>query len=260
MNTIQAHRDEQIDASLDGPRRRLATHPLYREIRSIGDLRIFLETHVFAVWDFMSLLKSLQSALTCVTVPWLPSPYPTTRRLINEIVLGEESDEYKGRFLSHFELYVEAMRQVGANTGPIEKLISRLEAGSTVTEALATTAMPDEAKRFVQMTFDVISSNQPHLTAAVFTFGREDLIPEMFSGIIRDLGWEAREIESFVYYLERHIEVDGETHGPLALKMVSELCGDSDAKWHDAMGAAKASLQERIRLWDAVVERIEVSR
>src|SRR5690606_9377500 len=85
-------------------REELLHHPLYQKIVDIHGLRTFTEGHVYAVWDFMSLLKALQAQLTCVKVPWFASPYPTTRYLINGIVLAEESDEYiDGRRLSHFE-------------------------------------------------------------------------------------------------------------------------------------------------------------
>ncbi|MDR2282321.1 MAG: DUF3050 domain-containing protein, partial [Sphingobacterium sp.] len=102
---------EEINAYIHEEREQLLTHPLYSKIKDIADLRLFTETHVYAVWDFMSLLKSLQRRLTCVRVPWIASDYPNTRYLINEIVLAEESDEYiDGSRLSHYEMYLDAMK------------------------------------------------------------------------------------------------------------------------------------------------------
>ena len=202
-------------------RARLAVHPLYRSIRTEAHLRIFMQTHVFAVWDFMSLLKALQARLTCVTVPWLPTPYTASRRFINEIVLGEESDEYQGRPLSHFELYLEAMRQAGASTAGIESMTAAL-AHSTVAEALAITTIPAGASAFVSTTFGLIAEGKLHALAAAFTFGREDLIPDMFRALVHDLSARNNNnLATFIWYLERHIEVDGEDHGPLSLRMVA---------------------------------------
>lgn len=240
---------------------RLAAHPLYRSIESIEDLRLFMEAHVFAVWDFMSLLKALQRGLTCVDVPWVPSAMPGSRRLVNEIVLGEESDVYGGEPLSHFELYLEAMRQCGASTAPIEQMVQAVRDGAAVEQALATSNAPQEANAFVRDTFSILAKNQLHVTAAAFTFGREDLIPDMFRGFVRDLNQDmAGQLEIFIWYLERHIEVDGEEHGPMALRMIAELCGADDTRWREAETAAVFALESRLRLWDGIAAQIEARR
>ena len=93
-------------------RRLLLNNGLYHRLQTMADLRQFMEHHVFAVWDFMSLLKGLQRELTCVEVPWVPTANPDTRRLINEIVLEEETDlDPQGQPTSHFELYMRAMEE-----------------------------------------------------------------------------------------------------------------------------------------------------
>ena len=104
-------------------RNRVITHPLYASLDNHEAIVTFMEHHVFAVWDFMSLLKSLQRNLTCVNVPWVPSGPSGSRRLINDIVLVEESDELGGGFISHFELYVNGMAEAGADTTVINRFI-----------------------------------------------------------------------------------------------------------------------------------------
>jgi hypothetical protein len=91
------------------PQRTIVT--TFYKVKSIEDLHCFLENHVYAVWDFMSLLKALQSKLTCTTTLWFATTNPQTRYLINEIVVAEESDlTIDGQRSSHYEMYIEAMK------------------------------------------------------------------------------------------------------------------------------------------------------
>ena len=238
-------------------RARLAAHPLYAAIRSEDHLRIFLRSHVFAVWDFMSLLKALQARLTCVSVPWVPTPYPESRRFINEIVLGEESDLFEGRATSHFELYLEAMRQAHADTAPIAQLLAALPADDlhSVLDRL-----PPGPRAFTSATFRVIAAGRLHAIAAAFTFGREDIIPDLFRALVRDLDQRhPGSFATFLWYLERHIEVDGEDHGPLSLRMIEDLCGSDPALWQEAADAAEQALQARLDLWDSIHAEIRFS-
>jgi len=213
---------------------------------------VFMESHVFAVWDFMSLLKALQQKLTCVSVPWVPTKFLASRRFINEIVLGEESDEFEGRPVSHFEVYLEAMQECGADTRAAMKLVDAARLGQ-----LDLKAAPEAAAKFVATTFELIQTGSVAAQAAAFTFGREDVIPDMFRELVRELNRESSgELSKFVWYLERHIEVDGEDHGPLSLKMVSDLCGEDARLWEEAASAAEAAIEARLALWDGILAGI----
>lgn len=235
-------------------RQRLLQNGVYHRLRTLPDLRQFMEHHVFAVWDFMSLLKALQRDLTCVAVPWVPSANPATRRLINEIVFEEESDvDQHGRPTSHFELYVRAMEECGANTGPIRQFVAAVRAGQPVAAALEAAGAPASVRQFVGNTFTIIESGETHAVAAAFTFGREDLIPDMFRQVVGSL--RARfpgQLDTFTYYLDRHIELDEEVHTPLALHMVRELCADDAGRWHTCQEVAIRCLEARVRLWDGI--------
>jgi len=244
---------EDIEARIAPLRERLTAHPLYAAIRTQDDLRVFMESHVFAVWDFMSLLKALQQKLTCVSVPWVPTKFAASRRFVNEIVLGEESDEFEGRPVSHFEVYLEAMQECGADTRAVAALVESARGG-----ALDLAGVPEAAAGFVAKTFEVIRTGSLAAQAAAFTFGREDVIPDMFRELVRELNREsAGELSKFVWYLERHIEVDGEDHGPLSLRMVSDLCGEDAGLWEEAAAAAEAAIEARLGLWDGILGRIE---
>jgi hypothetical protein len=233
-------------------RARLTAHPLYASIRTPAHLRLFMQTHVFAVWDFMSLLKALQSRLTCVTIPWTPTSFPESRRFLNEIVLGEESDQFDGRATSHFELYLDAMTEASADTAPIRALLTSIRNGNFDTDAI-----PSPARAFVASTFRVIDSNHLSAMAAAFTFGREDVIPDIFRELVHELDAQHHgAFTKFIWYLERHIEVDGEDHGPLSLRMVADLCGTDETSWDQASAAAEQAITARLTLWDGILAEI----
>jgi len=223
-------------------------------MHSLDDLRVFMAHHVFAVWDFMSLLKALQRDLTCTTLPWVPTGNPATRRLINEIVLEEETDlDPEGQATSHFELYLRAMREAGADTAPAERLLAALADGASVPAALAAAQAPPAVQEFVKHTFAVISAGQPHATAAAFTFGREDVIPDMFRHLVADLGQRfPGQLDTFIYYLNRHIQLDEETHTPLAQQMVRDLCGTDAQRWQQAAEVAQQGMAARVAFWDGI--------
>jgi len=233
----------------------LLAHPVYAQINDLQGLQKFTSIHVFAVWDFMSLLKSLQIGLTSVSLPWMPIGSANTRYLINEIVAGEESDiDESGKRISHFELYLNAMKQMGSSTIWIDQIIEKIKSGKTIGESIETTDLPVEVKQFLNFTFDIAQNAPLHVKAAVFTFGREDLIPDMFTEILNKIhGDNPGKVAIFKYYIERHIEVDGGHHSLLALEMVAELCGDDENKWEEARQASLKSLELRSILWDGIL-------
>lgn len=248
----------KLQQSIEPLRQQIINHKVYSAITELEDLRVFMQYHIFAVWDFMSLLKALQNNLTCTTVPWFPKGSAETRHLINEIVLGEEADiDENGDLKSHFELYLEAMEQSGADIIQIEKFISALKSGSSLAAAFEISDAPKATRDFVNFTFDIINSGKDYLQAATFTFGREDLIPNMFHSIVTDISKTfPNEVSIFKYYLERHIEIDGDHHSNLALLMTSNLCEENETFWKEAEVATIQSLQKRIDLWDAVYDQI----
>ena len=251
---------EFMEAQLLPIREKLKNHKLYKELNSIKDIQTFMSMHVFAVWDFMSLLKSLQNQLTNTSVPWTPRPKASLARFINEIVHAEESDvNEKGEAKSHFEMYLDAMKQIGANTEEISKFIIQIQQGESVKDTLENLNIDEAVKRFVSFSFEVIDSGKEHCIAAAFTFGREDLIPDMFVEILKQSDQKNQLYNKLRYYLDRHIELDGDEHGPLSLKMVEEMCGNDPVRCDEVVKISIQALQERIRLWDAICEQIQIN-
>jgi len=290
-------------------RERLVRHRIYGLVNSAARLRRFMESHVFAVWDFQSLLKAMQQRLTCTSIPWVPTPDAEARRLVNEIVLDEESDALpEGGSASHFELYLHGMRNAGADTGPIDRMIETLRAGvsqggkpaatvrqgvdgvsqvgkpaatgrqetaermgqdgdggpqggkpvaTVVGDAMREAGAPEAAQAFVRHSFAVIESGSTHGIVAAFTYGREDVIPDMFRGLVSSLASRDPAWERFHWYLDRHIEADDEKHAPVCRRIMARLCGDDPAKWAEASQVARACVESRIALWDAIAAELE---
>ena len=251
----------QIDAlqdSLNPTRNKLISHPLYHALDTKEKITLFMENHVFAVWDFMSLIKALQKNLTCTSVPWTPNQNNFSGKLVNEIVLAEESDiDMNNNPKSHFELYLESMENLGANTNLIKKFIKEINSSQSYYKSVKKFNIPSVVKEFMDFTFDIIKTNKNHVIASVFTFGREDLIPDMFIEIVKKLSSKNNiKVDLLIYYLERHIELDADEHGPMALKMINNLCGSDPIKWKEATIASEKALKMRIKLWDYVLNEV----
>jgi len=241
----------RLQQGIEPVRREVVDHRVYGELTGTERVQTFLASHVYAVWDFMSLLKSLQRELTCVEVPWVPSGPTSSRRLINEIVLIEESDEFGEGFISHFELYLDGMDQAEAGTATVRSFLDLLRGGTPVLEALGKAGVPQGAADFVRATWEIIEGAPVHCKAAAFAFGREDLIPEMFAQVVKIPDPEGR-LTLFKDYLVRHIEVDGEQHTPMAMQMLIDLCGDDTAKWSQCAETVRTALRARVALWSSI--------
>lgn len=251
-----------VIAALDD---KLNNHPLYEAMQNLDDLRLFMAHHVYPVWDFMSLLKYLQCRIAPAVFPWKPHGSSSARFFINQIVLGEESDEGLAdangnpTYVSHFELYCDSMREVGAD--PSDAIhFADVASGHGIDSALALNVAPSAARAFMETTFGFIATDKAHVVGAAFALGREHIIPEMFRSFLARMNITEREAPSFHYYLNRHIHLDEDFHAPMALKMMNELIGDDTKKLREAEDAAYAAVEARIRLWDGVLTAMEANR
>jgi hypothetical protein len=128
-----------------------------------------------------------------------------------------------------------------------------LAQGRSPEQALPEAGTSPAAQRFVGHTFEIIRSDDLCRIAAAFTFGREDLLPDVFQKIVDQLDRRTGGgLAEFQYYLQRHIDLDADEHGPAATRLVTDLCGNDPAKWEAARIAAVSSLQARQDFWDAI--------
>lgn len=253
--------DLVVTSQMQDLRSGLERHPVFDAITDVASLRTFMQVHVFAVWDFMSLTKRLQRDLTCVTLPWMPPLDPAAARLINDIVLAEESDvDANGEPASHLDLYLVAMRDVGASTAQFEVFLASLRAGLPLLDAFEAAGVPRFVRRFVGHTLDTCHHGSTVQAMASFFYGRENVIPGMFQGLLDRWGLSAAQAPGFVYYLQRHIELDGDSHGPAASRMIRAALGQSPDALEEARRAARDALVARHDLWDGTAELLRVVR
>ena len=249
----ESQRFEQLQNTLAPLRFALLNHPIYAEVNSLSSLREFMQMHVFAVWDFMSLVKRLERELTSNSLPWTPPHSARLARFTNEVILGEETDlGPDGTPISHFELYLRAMDEIGADTTLIRSFTAQLALGAPWQELLEDLSIPSGVGDFVSQTLGCALHGSIVEVAAAFFFGREDVIPEMFQRLLGLWGDSKAEVPHFAYYLERHIELDGGSHGPWAQEMLTTLAGQRQSNWHKAAIAAQRAIASRIQLWDSV--------
>jgi len=188
---------------------------------------------------------------------WLPSKNPGVLRLINQLTISEETDELQplGFVGSHFELYLNAMSEVGASTRGISTFVKALREGLGIETALMCAPLP--AREFVIGNYEIMQRGVVETAGALF-FGREDIVPSLFSKI--KCANDFTEHKWFLAYLDRHIEEDVEVHGKIAESIVANLCKDSHENWRRAFFGARTALKLRLALLDSIYCELSASR
>lgn len=243
------------DAFIESLRVKLEAHPLYAAVQTPDDLRVFMQHHVYSVWDFMSLIKYLQNEVAPARWPWTPRGDASVQRFINELVLEEESDialpGHEGH-TSHFLLYLAAMREIGADAEIPARFVD-IVAEHGIEAALGSGLAPAPSAAFTRTTFDFLSSGRPHTVAAALALGREHVIPSMFRAFLSRMAVTEAQAPSFHYYLNRHVHLDEDFHAPLSLRLLAALCDGQPARWREAEWAAEAAVHARLQFWDGVL-------
>jgi hypothetical protein len=253
---------EKLNQQLAPWIQKIKQHDLYQNIQSIADLQIFMEYHVFAVWDFMCLLKELYSRIVTTRAPWFPPEDPYSAHLISRILLEEETDRTEDgqKYCSHFELYLKAMQTIGADTQPIQNFLHRLSQREMLIQAAENCQLPMAIQQFIHTTFGFFS-HETHIIAAAFVYGREAITSSLFTPLVQQLELNIVEeqkpmLRPLLYYLNRHIELDDTEHLPRALQMLISLAGDDQKKWDGITLHAKIALQARLNFLTAIQNKI----
>jgi hypothetical protein len=142
------------------------------------------------------------------------------------------------------------MRDIGASTRQFEKFRSLVLVGIPVEVALARIGAPPHVQAFVAHTMALANSGSTEEVLAAFFYGREDIIPEMFGRLLNTL-YRAKHnndrVRNFIYYIDRHIELDGDSHGPMGRELLEDLLANSPNRVEQARRAACSSIDARSR-------------
>lgn len=231
-------------------------------IKSKKDLEVFMKAHVFSVWDFMSLLKTLQNEITTTSIPWKPSKYgPELTRFVNELVIEEESDEWlwQWEYISHFELYLKAMEELGIDTKEIKEILFNTNY-ENIDELFCNEKIPKSSRNFMKKTFSYIKSWDIKEVASAFTFWRENIIPEMFIKIIKNLEISNINAPTLYYYFKRHIELDWDSHWPLSKKLIEKIANNEKESIKIIEEIAIDSIKTRKIFWEEIQKEIECNK
>lgn len=259
---FQSFYDNQIIPQLAKSRRRLTdlSNPMYLALQNMDGIKLFMQSHVFAVWDFMSLVTALQGHFTSIKVPWNPNSHTLAARFVNEIKLGEESDIIEEMVISHFEYYLEAMKDLGIEVDTVNNFVNDASLfGFEPAVKIHEDRLPAGVKEFMKTTFSFIQSS-PHELISSFVFGRETLIPDMFTAALKSMESQDESISKLRIYMDRHIEVDGNVHGVLGIGLLKLVCGDDQTKWKESVAAGNRALNARKLFYESILHQYEINR
>jgi len=249
-------------ASADSLMREVALvieHPVYRLLTTVPSVVRFMELQVWCVWDFMFLAKAVQRAVGCYEVPWVPPRDCSLVATINAIVGSEEADMGPdGTYQSHFEIYVAAMRQAGADTGPVGRAVELVREGVSTDEALRRAGAPDASRAFVGETLELCVA-AAHVRVAALCIGREELVPQMFTAMLSSGVSEDPRLGAFLWYVRRHVNLDSESHGPLSAKLFRRVVGLGRGQLQEAVEGGLRAVRARRRYLDAIHDVIQSS-
>jgi len=245
--------------AIDELKQSLTSHKLFSNELNLSQMSKFMESHIFSVWGFMSLLKSLQSGITVTGAPWIPNENSRNglTNFINEIVLCEESDDIGNiGYMSHFEFYLLAMNKMKASTSQINLLIERLKSEKYNEKLIDELDIYSEVKDFVKFDLDIALSGNLSKIVGGFALGREKVIPNIFSYIIPCIDHNDS-TKKLLTYLKRHVDVDGDRHGPLSIKLLDTIC-QSDESYLMAYNSGITSLKLRLKVWDRIANELGI--
>lgn len=257
MMEVLAISDDRLHRELVAAADAVSRHPLFEALHTMEHARRFMNFHVWCVWDFMCIAKSVQLSLGCFELPWKPTRYPYELRLINKLLTSEETDlPSSGRPASHFELFLEAMAEASADTGPIKIFIHLLNTGGSVNDALYHCGADRHSATFVKRTLTSIAG-PAHVRAAILCLAREELVPRMLSSLSETF-LRLGSLAKFRQYVDRHVALDFGEHGSIGADILRSLTRPDPALLEEGIRAATQSIIWRHEYLDNILANIKL--
>lgn len=247
--------DNGLISEIENETINLINHPLYNSIKTESDIKMYMFNQVWCVWDFMTLVKSIQIQIIPPNILWTPPKFPELGAYIYEVLLTEETDKgYNSETnSSHFQTFLKAMKESSVDTSSVDKFIELLENGNQFEIAIDSCGIHKEAKEFITTTYEFAKSDL-HISIAVFCLSREGVIPDMFMNLLANVSL-SNNYKIFNWYLNRHIYLDSQSHGPLSIKLFKTIV-DTKQKQEEALQASLKALKARNKYFNYILDSI----
>ena len=233
----------------------LESHKLYERIYNEQALRLFVEHHVICVWAYNFLLRQIHQEVVALVHPLNSQAQKEAIRLVSKIILEEEVEEqHDGSLLSHLEIYLEAMQDLGADISPVVCFFDMQEAGYTWQEALKHANFSAPVALYARK-ISRLAQQPIHERAAALFYEGEPYIPDSFLEQLGQMGTKAK-VNRLLDYFERHIEGLKRPGFSASGRLVEIFCGDNELLNEDAEKAAEQAMKNRIELWDHLLELV----
>lgn len=233
----------------------LEKHDIYESVVGLKSLQYFMERHIICVWSYTALLQSLHKDLVAMVFPLNSESHKEAIRLISEIIINEEVDDLgDGRYLSHLELYLEAMQDLDCDLSKILDFFDQLETNRSIDEAIKKSLFSEEIKEYARATARFLRKPL-HIRAAALYYEGEPFFPDQFLYRLYLLSDHIK-CDKALWYFEKHIEGIKCQDFSAAGRLVEVLCKVDHKFDYEAESTASAVMRNRINLWNKILRGI----
>ena len=120
-------------------------------------------------------------------------------------------------------------------------------------DALVAASASQSIRHFVNRMINTVTNGSLYRVPGSFFHGREPIIPRMSEGLLRERHIDEDEAPVFVYYLKRHIELDGDNHGPAAKTIIKHVTQNRPNELRQLYLAALDAMNDRIGFLDDLI-------